>query len=250
MTSPARRHLERHMAAAAARQAGAGIPGVAAPMPERGAAAQEYRLLLVQLGEDLRRLSNIQSVERKIEAKREMIPRYYDWIEGAVTAPIAAQDEIVATMLVWTIDIGNWRMALALATHVLRHGLTLPERYRRTPATLIAEEVAEAGLIATPTVDLMVLQHVEDLTAKHDMPDVVRAKLQKALGIAFKARFDTFDPAAAHAVAGGKPALAAAALTHLERALALDPRCSVKSLIQQIQREMKKLTEAALTAAD
>jgi hypothetical protein len=52
-------------------------------MPTSGAVGQEYALLRAALGEDLRRLSQIQSVERKIAAKRGMIARYRDWITGA-----------------------------------------------------------------------------------------------------------------------------------------------------------------------
>jgi hypothetical protein len=77
---------------------------------------------------------------------------------------------------------------------VLRHGLTLPERYKRTAGTLIAEEVAEAGLTLPSTVDLATLQRVEALTAATDMPDQVRAKLKKAIGLAFKAAAEAFDP--------------------------------------------------------
>jgi hypothetical protein len=148
-------------------------------------------------------------------------------------------------MLVWSIDIADWPLARRLATHVLRHGLTLPERYRRTPGTLIAEEIAEFGLAPTATVDLGTLQAIDDLTTDHDMPDEVRAKLKKAIGIAFRARADAFDPNAAHAVAGGKAALLAGALANLQRALELDPKCGVKKMIETAQREAKKPQETA-----
>lgn len=74
-----------------------------APMPTSGAVGQEYALLRAALGEDLRRLSQIQSVERKIAAKRGMIARYRDWITGALAAERPAQDE-------------------ALSGHAFRHG--------------------------------------------------------------------------------------------------------------------------------
>jgi len=208
---------------------------------ENGAGADEYRLMLAALGNDLRQLHNIQSLERKIEAKRGMIDRYRDWLEGALAAESPAQDEIVTTMLVWSIDLAEWPLALNLARHALTHGLALPERYRRTPGTLIAEEVAEAGLQKDPTVDLATLQQVDALTDTADMPDEVRAKLKKAMGLAFKARADAFDADTDSDVAGGKGALIAAARTQLERALALDGRCGVKKLIEQLNRDAKKL---------
>lgn len=241
MKCPFRAHMERVSAAAAATGAQALSGGL--PSAENGAGASEYRLMLVALGNDLRQLSNIQSLERKIEAKRGMIDRYIDWLKGALAAERPAQDEIVTTMLVWSIDIGNWPMALDLAEHVIAHGLQLPERYRRTPATLVAEEVAEAGLAPSPTVDLHTLLTVESLTEFQDMPDEVRAKLKKAVGLAFKAEADAYDPEAESDMAGGKGALIAAALLALERALELDKSCGVKKLIETLGREAKKLTQ-------
>ena len=244
LMTPARRHAVAFAARQAAK-AGASLAGEAAAIEAHNPAWSEYRMQMVQMGEDLRRLHGIQSLERKIDAKREMISRYDLWIDGALSAETAVQDEIVTIVLVWAIDIADWPRALRLAAHVLKHALVLPERYKRTAATLIAEEVATAGLTPTPTVDLATLQTVDDLTARNDMPDEVRAKLQKAIGLAFRARVETYDTSDGSAVAGGKSAMVATALAHLQRALQLDPKCGVKKTIEQLQRESKKATETA-----
>lgn len=236
MKCPFRAHVERVSAAKAG--TGARMNGQGLAPAEHGAGASEYRLLLAALGNDLRQLSNTQSLERKIEIKRGLFDRYRDWVDGALSAEQPAQDEILGTMLVWSIDIGDWPRAMAIAEHVLRHGLTLPERYKRTAGTLIAEEVAEAGLTLPSTVDLATLQRVEALTAATDMPDQVRAKLKKATGLAFKAAAEAFDPNAESGVAGGKPALIRAAITQFERALALNSASGVKKLIGQLEREL------------
>lgn len=236
MKCPFRAHVERVSAANAG--TGARMNGQGLAPAEHGAGASEYRLLLAALGEDLRQLSKTQSLERKIELKRGLIERYRDWVDGALASEHPAQDEILGTMLVWSIDIGDWPQALAIGRHVIRHGLALPERYRRTAGTLIAEEVAEAGLLPSPTIDLATLQQVDALTADADMPDQVRAKLKKATGLAFKAAADAFDPSAESGVAGGKPALVRAAITQLERALALNSASGVKKLIGQLEREL------------
>ena len=246
MTSPARRHLHR---ALAGQSATAGSPARvrAIEMPQTGAAASEYQKLLAALGIDLNQLRGIQSTERKIEAKRTMIGTYRAWIEGAAdawgeTGGAAGQDEIVSTTLVWAIDIQDWPLALKLARYVIAAGIQLPSRYNRTVPTLVAEEVAEIGIAVPGAVPFDVLNAVADLVEDQDIFDQVRAKLEKALGLAFKTRADAFDPHAESAVAGGRPALLTAAVTHLERALALDAKCGVKKLVQAIQAEMKKLS--------
>lgn len=238
--SPALAHRQRVLASLAA-GATAASPGGAPAMPSTGPIGSEYQLLLAALGIDLNELRNLESVDRKVAAKRSMIDRYRPWVEGALASEEAAQDDIVTTMLVWAIDVADWPFALAIAAHVLQHRLALPERYVRKPATLIAEEFAEAGLKAPPLVDLETLQKVAALVADADMHDQVRAKLEKALGLAFAARAEAFDPEAESAVAGGKRALIEAALAHLQTALGLNKAVGVKKLIEGLTRDLGKL---------
>lgn len=244
--SPALAHRQRVLASLASGPSSgrAAAASGGAPMPTDGPVATEYQQLLAALGIDLNQLRNIESVERKIEAKRNMIDRYRPWVEGALSAETAAQDEIVATMMIWAIDVGDWPLALAVAAHMLQHGLALPERYVRKPATLIAEEFAEAGLKNPPQIDLETLIRVAVLVGPADMHDQVRAKLQKAIGLAYAARAEAFDPEAESAVAGGKSALIEAALTHFHAALQLNPACGVKKLIETLTRDLKKLAPA------
>lgn len=243
--SLARRHREFMLAQQASSAAATAEPAAAAPpMPTDGPAASEYQQLLIALGEDLRQLQNIQSVEAKIERKRSLIGRYRAWVDGAISAPTGVQDEIVANILVWAIDVADWDFALAIAQHVLAHGLAMPERYSRKPAVIIAEEIAEAGLRKPPIVDYETMRAVAELTAAHDMHDQVRAKLEKAMGLALQARAEAFDTEAESAVAGGKSAVQAAALRHFQRALELDKNSGVKKLIERLSTHLGKSSTA------
>lgn len=244
MLSPAARHRERKLARLALEKAGA--EGVAPERPATGAEATEYELLLAALGEDLRRLKDIQSTERKIEAKREMIPRYIPHVSATLAAAnetgTALQDEVLATMMLWCIDIGEYMNGLDLAEHVLRHGLRLPERFNRGPAPLIAEEIAEAALKAHSqgtAFDLAVLHRVEQLTAAADMHDVIRAKLNKALGHHLLHYADAQE-ASEDAAAGAPRAAREAALEHYKRAFALDRAIGVKKDIERLTAALAK----------
>jgi hypothetical protein len=166
---------------------------------------------------------------------------------GALASDPPVQDDIVGTMLVWAIDIGDWPLALELGDHVLAANLGLPERYKRSPAVLLAEEIAESALRVATAVPRAVLEETLALTADHDMPDQVRAKLHKALGLAFQAEAEAFDPEAESQRAGGKRALVDAALDHTSRALVLDQHAGVKKVIERLNADLKKLPEASAT---
>lgn len=142
-----------------------------------------YELMLAKLAEDRRRLKGVQSIERKAEVKREILPEYQPWIEGVLKGDSGQQDDVFMTALIWTIDIGDIAAALPLAAYAIEHKLVLPDQYQRTTACLIAEETADIALKGVP-VEPALLKAVAGITEAEDMPDQVRAKLHKAIGYA------------------------------------------------------------------
>lgn len=216
MASPCQQHRERILAAR--------IPA-AVELLDRKAATQ-YELMLMQLAGDRRRLKQIQSIERKIALKRELLPAYAAYVEGVITSQSGRPDDVLMTILVWRIDTGDLTGALQLAAYALQYGLNTPDRYERTTACLIAEEIADTALrlmAAGTPVDPDPLEQTWHLTAPHDMFDPVRARLLKAIGLAQQQ--------------AGQPHRA---VEPLRRALELDDRCGVKKIIEQIERELKK----------
>lgn len=253
MFSPALRHRQKILAA----QAGAPIEQDAKFAPDEPApdtaVGQEYAALRVLLHDDLRQLGDIQSIEARNPKKAEMAKDFADWIEGVLDAGEeghAAQDEILVTNMVWALDYRDFDYALRLAAHVLRFNLILPERYNRTPACFVAEQIAETSLAHKDAVTHEQLLQTLALVAPEqgpafDMPDQALAKLHKAIGRSFARKAEAFDPTAENAPAGGKAAYTEQALEQCQRALALDHNVGVKKDIQTLERELKKLSAPA-----
>lgn len=259
MTSLARQHRDRVLAAiggrviaasgaTAAMLAGEAMSANDAGAPERDPAApgaSVYALHLAQLVTDRLALKGIQSVERKVARKREMLPAYDAWIEGALAAGEAGpavQDDVLVRVMIWRIDVGDLVGAFPLAAHVLRHGLQLPTDFTRTPATLITELFADGAieeLKAGRPAPFRELADLEDLVRPpRDMPDEVRARLHKALGYELARQSEDAD--ACMRSAGGPRAFKAGTLTHLRRALELNERVGVKTDIARLERELNK----------
>jgi len=232
MTSPARQHFLRATAALAAAEAEA-----ANPLRH----ATGYELMLAQLAEHRRALKLIQSIERKADAKRSMLPEYAAWIDGVLQADTGIQDEVLMTLMVWHIDVGDFAAALPLASYAIRHRLVMPDQYQRTTACLIAEEYATMAIKAAEAgqpVDIDALAEVSELVEAEDMPDEVRAKLHKALGYSGLTRIPTLP-------GEQKQPARHAALAHLQRALALHEKAGVKKDIERLEREIRNAADAA-----
>jgi hypothetical protein len=212
MTSPAMRHRERVLAAQAASLAArTGTPQL------NGSA---YDLMLAKLAEDKRVLKSIQSIQQKIAVKRQRLPEYTAWIAGVLDADQPVQDDVFATLMVWHIDTGALDTALDMAAHLLKHDLKLPEHYQRDVATLVVEEIADQSEKPGTTVTVDQLLRVGQLTDGRDMPDEVRAKLHKAIGLALRDTVPT------------------QALDHLQHALRLNPRLGIKTEIGKLQKQL------------
>lgn len=255
--SLARRHRARALGEERALTSAASLPGEAdtAVAAHNGPAATEYDLQKARLGVDLRRLSEIQSVERKIELKRELLPQYREWIEGVLAADSGVEDVILGYAMIWAIDIGDYATALPLIDYMLDHDLPLPERFDRTAPTLIVEEIAEAALklLGSAKLDAVgddklapfgteppVLAHILTIAEGHDMPDQVKAKACKAMALVCERSALLLSPDA-DGPAGSQRAMFEIALQNYRRALELDTNAGVKKRIEKIERVLKDL---------
>ncbi|EDY85462.1 R protein [gamma proteobacterium HTCC5015] len=209
-----------------------------AQQPQTGDA---YELMFAALVEDRRRLKDIQSIERKIELKAELLPNYESYVLGVLEEGSGAQDDVLMTVMIWCLDVGRIDLALNIGEYAMEHELKSPEAYQREVPSILVEELAdhylrneryrpkfENGDLIVPDEDSwqdeinQVIQHlkvVDRITEHADMHDQIRAKHQKALGWAYSLT-GQFD----------------AALESLNRALQLDKNAGVKKDIERLQK--------------
>lgn len=186
--------------------------------------ASGYELMLMQLGEDRRRLKGIQSTVKKAEIKVEVLPKYVPWVDGVLAADGAQQDDVLMYVMLWRVDAGDYAGALAIGRHAIRHGWSMPQGFNRNVQTLLAEEMADAAknaIMAKTDFDPDLLMQTLDVIGELDMPDQSRARLHKSLGWVLRE---------------GQPV---AALNHLQQAMQLDERCGVKKDIEQLERKIR-----------
>lgn len=232
--SPALRHQALMLAMRAAGNAS----------PDGVTTGSAYELMLCKLADDRRRLKSIQSVQTKIDIKATLLPEYKEWIDGVLASGRGAQDDVISTVLVWHIDVGDYDRALQIAAYALQHKFTLPDQYSRDIPTMLIDEFSGAYLNGKlsnePAYAVEVLSAVGHLTESLDAPDQARAKLHKALGYALIAVIDKADPTD---IAPTLIDQANAALVNFKRALELFEHVGVKKDIERLERRIKRATD-------
>ncbi|HCB0924566.1 MULTISPECIES: phage terminase small subunit [Klebsiella] len=229
MLTPAQKHFQKVMAER---------HGKTDDLSDTARTAHEQ--IMHRLRMDQSALKRVQSDQAKAAMKRQLLPHYEGWIEGTLDGDSGRQDEVIVTLMVWAIDAGDYALAARIGRYVVTHGLLMPDRFNRTAATVLVDEICDPILVqvkADDTTDvtpyLTVLDDVAEFTAGSDMPDVVRAKLCKVR--AFALRHGTTEEQAT-------------ALALLRQALTLDAGAGVKKEIERLARVVKKA--AAQTGAD
>lgn len=217
-STPARRHFQKVTAEQDALDAvdNAGL------RPD----ASQYELMLAQLAVHQRQLKQTQSIEKRAEIKRDKIlPEYDDYIDGVITAAEKSgqmpQDDVLMTVMAWSVDAGDLDNALRIADHAIPHGLVMPERFNREPSTFLADQISEA-IMENPAEKSApgLMKWLHGLMQDQDIPDQARAKVHKAYGLALQ----TQD--------------VPRAVEHLDRALQLNKQAGVKKLADKLRKQI------------
>ncbi|WP_313473149.1 phage terminase small subunit [Rouxiella badensis] len=226
MLTPARKHFENVMA----QNRGNG----ASTLADQTA----YEQILHRLRIDQNRLKGIQANRAKAEEKQKLLPDYQGWVDGTLAADSGQADDVLTRVMLWHVDAGNIAEALRIGEYVIRHKLAMPDKFNRTAAVTLMDEICDPVLAAfkaapnVATVNVDLLKALDGLTANEDAPEAVRAKLWKAIGYTLRTAEATQPEA----------------LEYLQKAIAEFSDIGVKRDIELLTRLLKKAeTETPLT---
>lgn len=178
------------------------------------------------LGEDLKALKDVKSIERKVQLKREdLVPKYAGYVARLRADNV--RHEMLAQYMVWLFDIEDIEAAMDLGFHCLDAGIPLPERFKRDVPTYLADAVlewAERQYEAERTAEPYFTNLFEFVRGDHadpwDLPDKLRAKYYRLHGL-FKERGGDF----------------AGAVASLEKAMAMGQ--PVKTILAKARKSLK-----------
>lgn len=146
MLTPAQKHFQRVMAERHGKTE-----------EQSDAARTAHEQILHRLRMDQSALRKVQSDQAKAAMKKQLLPHYEGWIDGTLEGDSGRQDEVIVTLMIWAIDTADYPLAVRIGRYVIAHDLAMPDRFRRTAATALVEELCDPILVqvkADETADL------------------------------------------------------------------------------------------------
>lgn len=225
MLSPAASHRMKTSMARVASVPEPAMPAKADSQPLPAIEPRHEPVFVGQFNADFNQMAHIKSRVRRVDAKRHALERYQPWLTGFMQRNgwEGRESNMFVWLMLWHIDVGDWRRGLELARFALAAGMASPKDFSRTLAETVCEEIAGGILKAgcfTDNAD--VLEGLAELLAGHDMADQISAKLYKARALAC-IPFDTDK-----------------ARQHLLKALELDSGAGVKRILKTLDGNQRQ----------
>lgn len=225
-----RRVLEQGPAASGA---GTYTPATALAGPAN--AQKHLALMTTALGEDLARLSDINSLEARQRLKREeLLPKYLAYVQRYRESGLNHANPVLMQVLVWLFDTEQFEQALELADFAMAQGQTMPERFKRDIPTFVADSVidwAETEHKAGRSPEPYLSQLLPRVDGEWQLFERIPARFHKLLGIL--------------ALEGERWAQA---IAHFERAAALYPEIGVKTRLEEAIKALRRQQAGSGTA--
>jgi len=144
MISLAMKHKQRCLDKVAMESVDSGEVALA-PSPEGQSVQDSCRseVITTALEQDLEFLSGVPDIAKKIEHKKQLLPKYLPHVEAYLEGGERYQNPVLVRCAMWALDVEEMEVALGLVDAVIEQQQLLPPHFKRDAPTFFAEGFAE-----------------------------------------------------------------------------------------------------------
>lgn len=143
----------------------------------------DYDVLCIALTNDVNKIRAFPSFELKAEYKRDVfLPKWMPFVEEYLAKGIVYQNDYLAYCIIYSFDVGDFDTALRLADLAIKQNQSLPERFKSTLPTFVANQIydwtdktASAGYSVEPYFS----QTLQNVATQWQLHEIVTAKWLK-----------------------------------------------------------------------
>ena len=204
----------------------------------------DYDVLCIALTNDVNKIRAFPSFELKAEYKRDVfLPKWMPFVEEYLAKGIVYQNDYLAYCIIYSFDVGDFDTALRLADLAIKQNQSLPERFKSTLPTFVANQIydwtdktASAGYSVEPYFS----QTLQNVATQWQLHEIVTAKWLK-LAAALLLR----SPQGKVQASGIDDAeTLVLAIQLCNRAFQLNQKAGVKNMIERCAMRLNALAKA------
>ena len=143
----------------------------------------DYEVLCIALTNDVNKIRAFPNFELKAEYKRDVfLPKWMPFVEEYLAKGIVYQNDYLAYCIIYSFDVGDFDTALRLADLAIKQNQSLPERFKSTLPTFVANQIydwtdktASAGYSVEPYFS----QTFKNVATQWKLHEIVTAKWLK-----------------------------------------------------------------------
>ena len=143
----------------------------------------DYEVLCIALTNDVNKIRAFPNFELKAEYKRDVfLPKWMPFVEEYLAKGIVYQNDYLAYCIIYSFDVGDFDTALRLADLAIKQNQSLPERFKSTLPTFVANQIydwtdktASAGYSVEPYFS----QTFKNVATQWQLHEIVTAKWLK-----------------------------------------------------------------------
>ena len=144
----------------------------------------QYDQFKASLDVDLKRLSRIDSHQRKDQLKKEeFLPRYREYLVEVIDKDSVGQNDIVIHNIIFALDAEDFEWAIKLALFADQKGMQTPEGYTRNVKNLLCGQISAWCLrqVKNDQSPEPWASEIHELSQEWDLVDKIRAEIYRAV---------------------------------------------------------------------
>ena len=143
----------------------------------------DYEVLCIALTNDVNKIRAFPNFELKAEYKRDVfLPKWMPFVEEYLAKGIVYQNDYLAYCIIYSFDVGDFDTALRLADLAIKQNQSLPERFKSTLPTFVANQIydwTDKTAAAGQSVEPYFSQTFKNVATQWQLHEIVTAKWLK-----------------------------------------------------------------------
>lgn len=212
----------------------------------RPTATHSQQIIDLALRNEIEKIRAMPTFADRNQYKRDhFLKKWLPFVEQHFEKGATYQNDVIGYCLIYLFDVGQYSQALSLADRAIANGQRLPERFKSTIPTFVADQIfqwTEKTSAIGQSVEPYFSQVLDKVATQWQLHEIITAKWLKQAAMLLIRNAD----GKAHAASYNEPERLWLAIQLCRRAYQLNHKAGIKNIVERCTMRLSKLAELGL----